>query len=156
AAYAAVLDIEGKTYVKAHRLAMASTEPTVRAAGANGARKAAADEVRPHLVRLLEDPDATVRRAALDALDDLYPSDAGPLRAGLASSWLATRVRAAEPLAARRDESIVQPMLALLRDPDLERRFPAPVVAAWRRGAATALATLGSQSLLEAYASELV
>lgn len=156
AAYAAVLEVEGKPYAKAHHLAMASTEAAVRVAGARGARDAAPDDVRSDLIRLVEDPEPAVRGEAVDSLDQLYPTDPGPLRSALATSHLDTRVTAADRLAARRDKTILAPMLALLRDPDLAYRFPPGVVAALRQGAAVALATLGSRDLLEPYANELV
>ncbi|MEQ1502246.1 MAG: HEAT repeat domain-containing protein [Myxococcota bacterium] len=156
AAHAAAIELEGEGFARAHTAAMGSTLPAIRTLGATGARKSQADAVRHPLIQRLDDADPSVRRAAIDALDALFPTDNEAVRAGLRVSHLDTRVRAAEHLAIRRDTAVVEPMMALLRDPDLERRCTAQVRAALRLGAASALATVGSPTLLEAYANELV
>ena len=155
AAYDAVLDLEGKAYSDAHRRAMASSLPAMRTTGAQGARQAAPDSVRSALVERLQDTAPHVRMAAIDALNALFPNDNEAVRVGLRVSYLDTRVRAAEHLALRRDETIVEPMLAILRDEDLLRRLPA-VAVALRRSAAVALATLGSPNLIETYNNVLI
>jgi ParB family chromosome partitioning protein len=155
AAYDAVLELEGKPYADAHRRAMASSLPNIRTAGVIGARHARPEDARSALVERLQDTVAAVRSAAIDTLDFLFPHDNEAVRVGLRVSHLDTRVRAAEHLALRRDESIVEPMLAILRDEELKLRQP-HLAPALRQGAAMALATLGSVNLLEPYNNILV
>ena len=71
---------------------------------------------------------------------------AAGVRAALQSSHLDLRVRAAELLAVRHDERLVDPMRALLADKDLARTIPLVTLTAFRHRAAEALATLGAPS----------
>jgi ParB family chromosome partitioning protein len=155
AAYTATLDRKGKADVGTHLAAIASTQAPIRALGAKDSAKAPFDQVRSPLTKLLEDSDAGVRIAAIEAIDALSDSDHGALYVGLQSSHLDLRVRAAELLSARRDEQIVSPMQALIADTDLCKRNPA-VMTPLRQRAAMALASLGSPKLLRYFATELI
>lgn len=155
AAYEATLELEGRKHAPTFLAAIASSRPQLRARGANDAKKAQLEEVRSALTKLLEDSDAEVRIAAVEALDELVKDDLGPLYVGLQSSHLELRVRAAELLAPRRDEQIASPMRALVADKELLERMPA-LVAPLRRRAATALASLGTPKLLRYFATELI
>lgn len=156
AAFTAARDLRGEADPEAYLRAMANVQAPVRATGASGSAKSSAIAVRDVLVTLLQDDVATVRRAAIDALDRLFPTDATPIRAGLATSHLEIRIRAAEILAERRDNALVDPMLKILRDENLVRVHGPELAAQFRRGAATAIATLGSHALLHVYADDLV
>jgi ParB family chromosome partitioning protein len=159
AAYDAVLEIKGKTHQDTHLAAMATTHPALRAQGAKDAGSSARapdEKLRSTLAKLLEDTDAGVRVAAIEALDQLLPKEHGAIAIGLQSSHLDLRVRAAELLAIRREESIIDPMRALLADKDLLLRMPPPVIQPLRQRAAAALANLGPLRLLKYFATELV
>ena len=75
-------------------------------------------------MKLLEDQHAEVRTAAIETLDELLPSEVGPLYAGLQGSFLDLRVRAAELLAVRHDEQLIDAMRALLADKSLFKELP--------------------------------
>ncbi|MDB4997554.1 MAG: hypothetical protein JWM74_4986, partial [Myxococcaceae bacterium] len=107
-------------------------------------------------MKLLQDDDAGVRVAAIDALYMLIVKENGPLIAGLQSSFLDLRVRAAELLAARRDDQLINPMKGLLADKDLFRTMPLEVLRPLRLRAAAALATLGSPRTMKYFATELL
>jgi len=155
AAYDATLELRGKADVETHLAAMASSLPALRATGAKDSAKGAFDKLRSPLTKALDDADAQVRTAALEALDALVGDDLGPLYVGLQSSHLDLRVRAAELLATRRDEQIVSSMQALIADKELLARLPQLMVPL-RRRAATALASLGSPKLLRYFATDLI
>lgn len=156
AAYDATIEIKGKTDYETHLAAIATTHPALRIQGAKDATKDPIDKVRSPLSKLLEDTDAGVRIAAIETLDILLPTEHGAIAIGLQSSHLDLRVRAAELLATRREESIIDPMRALLADKDLLVRLPPPVIVPLRQRAATALANLGTPRLLKYFATELV
>jgi ParB family chromosome partitioning protein len=164
AAYDAVVKLRGKEDAEAHLLATASIHRKVREAGARGAAHvssrialgAPGEPLRAALLKLLGDEDSGVRLAALEALDRLLPKDSGPLVTGLGSGYLDLRVRAAELLAERRDERLIDPMRALLADPELVRRYPAAEVARLRLHAAMAIANLGAPATVKYQATELV
>jgi ParB family transcriptional regulator, chromosome partitioning protein len=155
AAYAATLERKGKADADTHLAAIASTRPEVRALGAKDAVRGPFDKLRSPLTKLLEDADAGVRIAAIEALDELSENDRGALYVGLQSSHLDLRVRAAELLAARRDEQIVSSMQALIADKDLLARSPS-LLAPLRVRASMALASLGAPKLLRYFATELI
>ncbi|HEX4517424.1 MAG TPA: HEAT repeat domain-containing protein, partial [Polyangiaceae bacterium] len=154
AAYEATQKIKGDKDDATHLAAIASSHPSLRARGAKDAAKAPIEKVRSALTKLLEDIEIGVRTTALESLDVLLPSEPGPLHVGLQSSFLDLRVRAAELLAARRDDQIVNPMQALIADKELLKRRPE--IAPLRHRAAVALASLGSPKLLRYFATELV
>ena len=159
AAYEATLERKGKEDTDTHLAAIASTHPTLRAQGAKDAVKSPPDKMRSPLLKLLEDSEAIVRTAAIEALDKLFPAapnESGPVAVGLQSSHLDLRVRAAELLAERRDEAIIDPMRALLADKDLLVRLPPPIVVPLRQRSATALANVGSPRLLKYFGTELI
>lgn len=159
AAYEAVVKLRGKEEPEAHLLAAASSHRGVREAAARGAAqlKAAPPEaLRAVLISLLGDEDPVVRIAAVETLDRLLPRDAGPLYTALGSGYLELKVRAAELLAERRDERLIEPMRALLADTELLRRHPADVVAKLRLHAAMALANLGAPATVKYQATELI
>jgi len=154
AAYEATQKLKGEHDDATHLAAIASTHAKLRARGAKDATKAPIDKVRSALTKLLEDTDALARTTALESLDKLLPSEPGPLHVGLQSSFLDLRVRAAELLAARRDDQLVNPMQALIADKELLKRQPE--IAPLRQRASIALASLGSSKLLRYFATELI
>lgn len=157
AAYEAVVKIRGKEPHEPHLAAMGSVHPSLRAAGAKGAASAQSGEaVRSALMKLLEDQHGEVRLAAVETLDKLFPSEAGPIHAGLQGSFLDLRVRAAEILAVRHDEQLIDPMRALLADKTLFKELPIQVLGPLRMRASSALATLGSSRLVKYFATELL
>ncbi len=155
AAYDAMLELRGKEDEATHLAAIASTHPAVRAEGAKDTVKASFERVRGPLSKLLEDLDPAVRIAAIEALDRVS-TESGPVAVGLQSSYLDLRVRAAELLAVRHEESLVDPMQALLADKDLCVRLAPAVIVPLRQRAATALATLGAPRLLKYFATILI
>lgn len=155
AAYDATVDLRGKADAKTYLAAMTSTVPALRIKGAKDAENASFADVRSALTKLLEDKDPGVRIAAIETLDKLSTTDLGALYVGLQSSFLDLRVRAAELLAARRDEQIVLPMQALIADKELLERQPA-LVTPLRQRASAALANLGAPKLLRYFATDLV
>jgi ParB family chromosome partitioning protein len=154
AAYEATQKIKGDKDDVTHLTGIASSHPRLRARGAKDAAKAPIDKVRSALMKLLEDIDVVVRTTALESLDALLPSEPGPLHVGLQSSFLDLRVRAAELLATRRDDQLVNPMQALIADKELLKRQPE--IAPLRQRGAVALASLGSPKLLRYFATELI
>ncbi|MFO0613234.1 MAG: HEAT repeat domain-containing protein [Polyangiaceae bacterium] len=159
AGFDALVRIRGREDARAVLAALAAPAAPVRVHGAHAAihvAQAARADLRSPLLKALEDEDAAVRAAMVDAIDAVFPTDAGPLHIALQSSHLDLRVRAAELLAARRDERIIDPMQALILDKELHLRIgPAPALAL-RRRAATALASLGSPRLLRWFATVLL
>lgn len=157
AAYEAVVKLRGKEDAEAHLLAIASTHRGLRELSARGAGSSMSqDGTRAALVKLLDDEAADVRIAAVETLNRRLPKDPGPLYTALQGPHLDLRVRAAELLAARRDERLIEPMRALLQDKDLERRYPPDVLRTLRLHAAMALATLGAPSTVRYLATELI
>jgi ParB family chromosome partitioning protein len=157
AAYDAVVKLNGKDDPEAHLAAMASTHATMRSEGAKGAQKCKIkDDLRSALMKQLGDDDQGARTQALETLDKLLPTEGGPMYAGLQSSFLDLRVRAAELLAVRRDEQLIEAMRALLADKELKLRIPEAILVPLRRRAATALASLGSNRLLKYFATDLL
>jgi ParB family chromosome partitioning protein len=156
AALEAVIEAKGKEDGEAYAKAMESVLPSQRARGADGSKKTKSDALRPQLTKLLQDEHSTVRIAAVDALDALVKDDNGPLYAALQSSFYDLKVRAAEHLAKRKDEQIIEPMRALVLDKELAQRFTKAVVDGWRTRATQALATLGSPRALKLFATELL
>jgi ParB family transcriptional regulator, chromosome partitioning protein len=155
-AYEKTLELKGKTDADTILLAIASSQPAIRQRGATDAHRAPADRVRSELTKLLEDKEASVRIAAIESLDKLLPGEPAPLRVGLQSSYLDLRVRAAELLSTRRDESPIDPMQALLADLDLVKRLGPQIAVPLRQRAATSLANIGTPRLLRYFATDLV
>lgn len=157
AAYEAVVKLRGKTVPEPHIAATGSVHPSLRTNGARGASGVkAAEAVRSPLMKLLEDQHSEVRIAAVEALDKLFPNEAGPLYAALQGSFLDLRVRAAELLAIRHDEQIIDPMRVLLADKTLFKELPLNIVGPLRQRASSSLATLGSSRLVKYFATELL
>ncbi len=154
AAYDATRKTKGEGEADTYLAAFASTQPSIRALGAKDSVKAPVEKVRSGLTKLLEDVESSVRNAAIEALDELLPKEPGPLHVGLQSSFLDLRVRAAELLAIRRDDQIVNPMQALIADKDLLKRMPE--IAPLRQRASMALASLGAPKLLRYFGTELI
>jgi ParB family transcriptional regulator, chromosome partitioning protein len=139
--------------------ALASESASVRVAAASRAKKVAATEaeqLRSPLLKALADSETSVKLAALESLDVLVKDDAGPLMAGLLADTLEVRVRAAELLAKRGDERMLEPMRSVLLDADLKARYPKEVLEALRSRAADALATLGSPRMNAWFVSPLL
>lgn len=159
AAYDASVKVLGKEAAAPHLSALASIHGAVRAAGAKGSEKvdkSALAEVRAALMKLLSDESQPARTAALEALDHLLPADSAPHYLALQGAHLDLRARAAELLAVRRDERLIEAMRDLLTDKELRRRVPPEVLNPLRERAATALASLGSQRTLKFLATELI
>lgn len=156
AAYDVAVKAQGEAHGAAHLSALDSTQPAVRAAGARGAAKCALDEVRAALMKRLADEQPEPRVAALETLDKLSKDSVTPHHSALQESHIDLRVRAAELLAARHDEALIEPMRALLADAELPKRLGAAPAAALRQRAASALATLGATKLVKYFATELL
>jgi ParB family chromosome partitioning protein len=159
AAFEASVKLRGKEDSAAPLAALGTTHGKVRAAGAKAARHGGAEAVRSALMKQLHDEHGEARAEALGALDKLLPKETGPLYAALQGSHLDLKVQAAELLAERRDEQLIDTMRGLLSDRELKSRLPAAQQAALadlRYRAARALATLASPRLLSYFATELL
>jgi ParB family chromosome partitioning protein len=120
------------------------------------AGKPEAESLRSPLVKALADLSIPVRLAALESADALVKDDAGPLTAGLLADSLEVRVRAAELLAKRGDERIIEPMRGFVLDADLKLRHPPAFLEPLRARAVGALATLGSPRTAALFADPLL
>jgi len=156
AAYEAWVKLVGKEKPEPHLAALASTHPSVRVLGAKGSVHAPVETLRSPLLKRVQDEEVVVAVAALEALDKLVPGENGPLLAGIAAGELQVRVRAAELLAPRGAEDIIEPMRGLITDKDLERLYTPAYLIPLRIRAARALASLGSRRLLSFFATVLV
>ncbi|WNG32447.1 hypothetical protein F0U61_01600 [Archangium violaceum] len=156
AAYEAWVKHVGKELAEPHLAAMDTAHASLRALAAKNATQAPAEVVRSPLLKLLLAEEPQVYLAAIEALDKLIKEENGPLLAGLGSGELPLKVRAAELLAARGAEDIIEPMRNLLTDKELQRLYPPAFLAPLRHRAATALATLGSRRLLAFFATTLL
>ncbi|RJS21315.1 hypothetical protein DRW03_18095 [Corallococcus sp. H22C18031201] len=156
AAYESWVKLAGKEKPEPHLAALTSTHPALRALAAKNAAQAPAEPLRSPLLKLVQDERVDVAIAALESLDKLIPSENGPLLAGLVAGELPVRVRAAELLAPRGAEDIIEPMRGLITDKDLERIYPPGVLHPLRVRAARALASLGSRRLLGFFATTLI
>lgn len=139
---------------------LASTASVTRQAAARRALRlrggAEAGALREPLVKALSDLEVPVRLTALESVDGLVSDEAGPLTAGLLSDALEVRVRAAELLALRGDERIIEPMRAFVLDEELRARHPAAFIEPLRARAVSALATLGSSRTAAIFATPLL
>jgi ParB family chromosome partitioning protein len=156
AAYEAWVKHAGKEQAEPHLAAMTTAHASLRALAAKNATHAPAEPVRSALLKLLLAEEPPVYLTALESLDKLIPNENGPLLAGLGSGELPLKVRAAELLAARGAEDIIEPMRNLLTDKELAHRYPPAFLAPLRQRAASALATLGSRRLLSFHAQTLL
>jgi ParB family chromosome partitioning protein len=156
AAYEAWVKHVGKEQAEPHLAALDTAHASLRALAAKNSTQAPAEAMRSPLLKLLLAEEPQVYLAAIEALDKLIPNENGPLLAGLGSSELPLKVRAAELLAARRAEDIIEPMRHLLTDKELQRLYPPAFLAPLRHRAASALATLGSRRLLSFFATTLL
>jgi ParB family chromosome partitioning protein len=156
AAYEAWVKHVGKEKAESHLAALETAHASLRTLAAKNAVHAPAEAMRSPLLKLIQDEEPTVHLQALESLDKLVPNENGPLLAGLLSAALPLKVRAAELLAARGAEDIIEPMRVLITDKELERRYPPPFLNPLRARAASALATLGSRRLLSFYATTML
>ncbi|AKI99115.1 ParB family chromosome partitioning protein [Archangium gephyra] len=156
AAYEAWVKHVGKEQAEPHLAAFDTAHASLRALAAKNAAQAPAEAVRSPLLKLLLAEEPQVYLAAIEALDKLIKNENGPLLAGLGSGELPLKVRAAELLAARGAEDIIEPMRNLLTDKELQRIYPPAFLAPLRHRAASALATLGSRRLLSFFATTLL
>ncbi len=118
--------------------------------------KPEAESLRSPLVKALTDHSIPVRLAALESADALVKDDPGPLTAGLLADSLEVRVRAAELLAKRGDERVIEPMRGFVLDADLKLRHPPAFLEPLRARAVGALATLGSPRTAALFADPLL
>ena len=107
-------------------------------------------------MKALTDLSVPVKLAAIESVDALVKDDAGPLTAGLMGDSLELRVRAAELLARRGDEIIIEPMRGFVLDTELKLRHPAAYLEPLRARAVGALATLGSTRTAALFADPLL
>lgn len=156
AAYEAWVKHVGKEKPEPHLAALETAHASLRTLGAKNAVHAPAETMRSPLLKLIQDEEPSVHLQALESLDKLVPNENGPLLAGLLSAALPLKVRAAELLAPRGAEDIIEPMRVLITDKELERRYPPPFLNPLRARAASALATLGSRRLLSFHATTLL
>lgn len=155
-AFEAVRRLETQQSPKACLLALESQLADVRKAGATWAAKISksnADAIRSQLVKAIQDETLGVQLAALESLDVLFTEDEGPLTAGLGADNFEVRIRAAELLAKRGDERVIEPMRGFLVDKELVKRHGPAYIEPLRARAAGALATLGSPRVI-AFASQ--
>ncbi|HEX8441225.1 HEAT repeat domain-containing protein, partial [Archangium sp.] len=155
AAYEAWVKHVGKEKAEPHLAALDTAHASLRALAAKNSTQAPAETMRSPLLKALLAEEPGVYLAALEALDTLIKEN-GPLLAGLGSGELPLKVRAAELLAARGAEDIIEPMRNLLTDKELQRSWPPAFLAPLRQRAASALATLGSRRLLSFFATTLL
>ncbi|MFZ5439081.1 MAG: HEAT repeat domain-containing protein [Myxococcota bacterium] len=120
------------------------------------AGKPEAEQLRSPLVKALADLSIPVKLAALESADALVKDDPGPLTAGLMADALEVRVRAAELLARRGDERIIEPMRGFVLDTELKLRHPPAFLEPLRARAVGALATLGSPRTAAVFADPLL
>ncbi|WP_224240450.1 HEAT repeat domain-containing protein [Hyalangium gracile] len=156
AAYEAWVKLAGKEKAEPHLAALETAHASLRTLAAKNAVHAPAEALRSPLLKLIQDEEASVHLQALESLDKLVPNENGPLLAGLLSAALPLKVRAAELLAARGAEDIIEPMRVLITDKELERRYPPAFLNPLRARASSALATLGSRRLLSFHATTLL
>ncbi|PTL85016.1 HEAT repeat domain-containing protein [Vitiosangium sp. GDMCC 1.1324] len=156
AAYEAWVKHVGKEKAEPHLAAVDTAHASLRALAAKNSTQAPAETMRSPLLKLLLSEEPQVYIAAIEALDKLIKDENGPLLAGLGSGELPLKVRAAELLAARGAEDIIEPMRNLLTDKELQRIYPPAFLEPLRHRAATALATLGSRRLLSFFATTLL
>ncbi|SEK98366.1 chromosome partitioning protein, ParB family [Stigmatella aurantiaca] len=155
AAYEAWVKRVGKPQPEPHLAALDTAHVSLRALAAKEAGEAPAAPLRSPLLKLIQDEAPAVHLQALETLNTLVKEENGPLLAGLLSASLPLQVRAAELLAERRAEDIIEPMRSLITSKDLEQRYPPPFLFPLRARAASALATLGSRRLLSFYTTLL-
>jgi ParB family chromosome partitioning protein len=156
AAYEAWVKLAGKEKPEPHLAALETAHASLRTLAAKNAVHAPAESVRSPLLKLIQDEEPSVHIQALESLDKLITQENGPLLAGLLSASLPLKVRAAELLAARGAEDIIEPMRVLLTDKELERRYPPAFLQPLRARGASALATLGSRRLLSFFSTTLL
>ncbi|MFY0562688.1 HEAT repeat domain-containing protein [Archangium lansingense] len=156
AAYEAWVKHAGKEQAEPHLAAMDTAHASLRALAAKNAAQAPAESVRSPLLKLLLAEEPQVYLASIESLDKLIKNENGPLLAGLGSGELPLKVRAAELLAARGAEDIIESMRNLLTDKELQRIHPPAFLEPLRHRAASALATLGSRRLLSFFATTLL
>jgi ParB family chromosome partitioning protein len=156
AAYEAWVKHVGKEKAEPHLAAFDTAHAPLRALAAKNATQAPAEAMRSPLLKLLLAEEPPVYLAAIEALDTLIKDENGPLLAGLGSGELPLKVRAAELLASRGAEDIIEPMRNLLTDKELQRIWPPAFLVPLRHRAAHALATLGSRRLLSFFATTLL
>ncbi|HEU0034180.1 MAG TPA: HEAT repeat domain-containing protein [Kofleriaceae bacterium] len=128
-----------------HLAAMASPAPSVRAAGAAGAKRAPAAAVRARLVELIKDDHPAVHLAAIEALDAVAPGDPEGFALAFASIFYELQVRACELCGQRRDPKGIAPAQRLLSIPKTDVNRPHD---AFRQRAARALADIGSPTTI--------
>jgi ParB family chromosome partitioning protein len=131
-----------KDRAEVYLAAMTSPRPIVRSLGAEGARKAPADEVRKRLIELLDDEHTVVFEAAIESIDKLLPKDQHAWNQAFNSRFYGLRVKAAELCGKRRDDRAIAPMRALLTIPQSDPQVPG---ASLRQRAARAMADVGDR-----------
>ena len=131
-----------KDRAEVYAAAMNSPRPSVRALGAEGARKAPADEVRKRLIELLDDEHLEVFERAIESIDKLLPKDQHAWTQAFNSRFYGLRVKAAELCGKRRDDRAISPMRALLTIPQSDPHVPSPGL---RQRAARAMADVGDR-----------
>lgn len=150
----------GKQAAKPWLKGLESPAPATRVVAARAASRVAAspeaEQLRSPLVKALADIWVPARLVALESLDALVKDDVGPLTAGLLSDSLEVRVRAAELLAKRGDERVIEPMRGFVLDADLKLRHPPAFLEPLRTRAVGALATLGSPRTAGLFADPLL
>lgn len=156
AALQGIVKSSGASHPPTVVLAMGAHDMACRSWGAGAAVKCPPETVLPTLTTLLADEQGAVRLSALRAIDALQPNDAATLREALGSARLDVKLLAAECLARRHDESIIEPLRALLADEGLAKTLEQGVHHDAMVRAATALATLGARSLLGYFTEKLL
>lgn len=120
------------------------------------AGKPEAELLKTPLTKATGDITIAVRLAALESAALVSKDDVGPLTAGLLAEAHVVRIRAAELLAARGDERIIEPMRGFILDEELRKLNPPEIIEPLRARATAALATLGSPRTAPLFADPLL
>ncbi|MAC28743.1 MAG: hypothetical protein CMH59_20060, partial [Myxococcales bacterium] len=152
-AYAALRSVEAnEAREEVHHAALASPATAVLVKALQVIDPASFAALRSRILDLVDDPRADVREAALACFDRLKPGDEVAFARAFDSVFLATRVRAIELCAARRDTRCITPARALLARPEHDPLRPPPAL---RQRTARALADVGHASLMPFFATLL-
>lgn len=159
AAFDATIKLLGKEDTTAPLAAMTTHHGKLRAAGAKACHTSGIERTRSALMKQLHDENPEARAEALTTLDKLLPREAGPLYAALQGSFYDLKILAAEFLAERRDEQLIDTMRGFLSDKEILYKLPTNqqgVLASLRFRAAKSLATLGTPRLLSYFSTDLL
>ncbi len=143
---------DAKKRVDVFRQALSSPANKVRVRGLKGAPKSGAGELTETIAKLVSSDVAEVHIAAIEALDRLDPKHATAFALALGSIFYGLRVRAMELCGRRHDERCITPIQDFLALPEGNINRPSDEL---RQRAASAIADVGSNALLDYYSTLL-